>query len=542
MGEFSMTTVRRIFKVNGKPFFPLGGQSTNSSGYNEKESERAFEVIKLMHGNTLEIPVYWDIVEPEEGKFDFTMVDKLLASARRFDVKLILLWFATWKNGNMDYSPAWVKTNPQRFKRVISQTGKDIWNLSSHCKENMEADKKAFVASCKHLKAKDSIDQTVIGIQIQNEPGIMGSDRDYGPEAQAIFEAPVPTELITAMQKSGKGRVYDIWQKAGGKKSGNWADLFGWEGGELMSAWSIATYIDTMAAAGKEVLNLPMFVNVWMMEQPWWPIPGEAYPSGGAVTKVLDIYKWAAPHIDIVAPDNYPDDSRGYERNAISYSREDNPYFTPESAGDLNMFRGIAQYNLIGNFFFGVNYIADENCMVRPEYEALIENFRCVSSAIPLLLKYQGTGKVHAIIQEYKQNAQFMDFDGWWGVAEWGEKTIRPQGSDWRHASGYVWKPSPEMKFGRGLVIQASLNEFYLVGSRCRLFLRRKPEGNKMYADQLVTESMIKVYGYIVSADEGHFDKNGEFVADRRRNGDEIFRRGLWVESDIGVLRVITCD
>jgi hypothetical protein len=135
-----------------------------------------------------------------------------------------------------------------------------------------------------------------------------------------------------------------------------------------------------------------------------------------------------------------------------------------------------------------------------------------------------------------------MDFDGWWGVAEWGEKTIRPQGSDWRHASGYVWKPSPEMKFGRGLVIQASLNEFYLVGSRCRLFLRRKPEGNKMYADQLVTESMIKVYGYIVSADEGHFDKNGEFVADRRRNGDEIFRRGLWVESDIGVLRVITCD
>jgi len=82
-----MTTVRRIFKVNGKPFFPLGGQSTNSSGYNEKESERAFEVIKLMHGNTLEIPVYWDIVEPEEGKFDFTMVDKLLASSRRFDVK-----------------------------------------------------------------------------------------------------------------------------------------------------------------------------------------------------------------------------------------------------------------------------------------------------------------------------------------------------------------------------------------------------------------------------------------------------------------------
>jgi hypothetical protein len=537
-----MTEVKRVFKVDGKPFFPLGGQSTNSSGYNDNESERAFEVIKLMHGNTLEIPVYWDIVEPEEGKFDFTMVDKLLVSARRFEVKLILLWFATWKNGNMDYAPAWVKTNPKRFKRVISQNGKDVWNLSSHCKDNLEADKKAFVALCKHLKMKDSTDQTVIGIQIQNESGIMGSDRDYGPEGQTIFESPVPAKLISAMKKAGKGQVYDIWQKSGGKEAGNWTELFGWQGGEFMTTLSIATYIDIIAEAGKAVLNLPMFVNVWMMEGNWWPIPGEAYPSGGAVTKVLDIYKWTAPHIDIVAPDNYPDDSRGYEYNAANYSRDDNPYLTPESAGDLNMFRGIAQYNLIGNFFFGVNYIADENCEVRPEYQALVENFRCVSSAIPLLLKYQGTGRVHAIIQEYKQAAQYIDMDGWMGIAEWGERTTRPQGSDWRHATGYVWHPQAEMKIGRGLVIQAGPNEFYLVGSHCRLFLRRKPTGNTLQSYQLVTEAMIKVYGYIVSADEGHFNKTGEFVADRRRNGDEIFRRGLWVEEDTGVLRVITCD
>ena len=536
-----MSEVKRVFKVNGKPFFPLGGQSTNSSGYNENESERAFEVIKLMHGNTLEIPVYWDIVEPDEGKFDFTMVDKLLASARRFDVKLILLWFATWKNGNMDYAPAWVKTNPQRFKRVISQTGKDVWNLSSHCKENLNADKKAFVAFCKHLKSKDSTDQTVIGIQIQNEPGIIGCDRDYSPEAQAIFDASVPAELISSLKKAGKGRMYDIWQKAGGKKAGNWTDLFSWEAGELMTAWSIATYIDTIAAAGKAIMNLPMFVNVWMMEQPWWPIPGEAYPSGGAVTKVLDIYKWIAPHIDIIAPDIYLDDSRGYEANAASYSRDDNPYFTPESAGDQNMFRGIAEYNLIGNFFFGVQYIVDENCVVRPDYEALVENFRIVSGAIPLLLKYQGTGKVHALIQEYKQSAQYIDLDGWMGIAVWGGGGTHTS-TDWRHDTGYVWKPQPGMKAGRGLVVQAGLNEFYIVGSHCKLYLRRKPTGNKLDAPQLVSEGMTKVFGYVVSADEGHFDNNGDFVADRNRNGDEIGHRGLWVEEDIGVLRVTTCD
>jgi hypothetical protein len=406
----------------------------------------------------------------------------------------------------------------------------------------LEADKKAFVSFCKYLKVKDSVDQTVISVQIQNEPGVMGSDRDYSAEAQAVFDSNVPEYLVKLVIKSGKGQVWDIWQKAGGKKSGNWTELFGWEAGEIMTTWSVANYIDSMAKAGKAVIKLPMFINVWMMEQAWWRIPGEAYPSGSPVTKVLDMYKWLTPHIDIIAPDNYPDDSRGYEANAANFSRADNPYFTPESAGDLNMFRGIADYNLIGNFFFGVQYITDENCIVRPDYEALVENFQCVSSAIPLLLKYQGTGKIHAIIQEYKLSAQHMEFSGWEGIADFGERTTRPAGSDWRHAAGYVWKPSAEIKAGRGLVIQAETNEFYLVGSHCRLYLRHKPTGDKWQSYQLVQEAMIKVYGYIVSADEGHFDNKGKFVIDRHRNGDEIFRRGLWLESDIGVLRVITCD
>ena len=231
-----MTDVKRVFMVDGKPFFPIGGECSNSSGYNDSESGRSpSRRSSCIHGNTVEIPVYWDQVEPEEGKFDFTSVDALLASARRYGVKLILLWFATWKNGNMDYAPAWVKTNPQRFKRVISPTGNDLWVLSSHCQANLEADKKAFIALCKHLKAKDSAEHTVIGLQVENEPGIMGSDRDYGPEAQAAFDSPVPAKLLTAMKAAGKGQVYDLWQQAGGKKSGTWPELFGWEAGELMS-------------------------------------------------------------------------------------------------------------------------------------------------------------------------------------------------------------------------------------------------------------------------------------------------------------------
>ena len=99
-----------------------------------------------------------------------------------------------------------------------------------------------------------------------------------------------------------------------------------------MTAWSIATYIDGIAEAGKAVYDIPMFINVWLMEQRWWPIPGEAYPSGGAVSKVLDIYKWFTPHVDFIAPDNYQPDSRGYESVCATYSRDDNPLFLPETA------------------------------------------------------------------------------------------------------------------------------------------------------------------------------------------------------------------
>lgn len=187
-----MPAVKRVFKVNGKPFFPLGGQALDATGYSvrdEAERESYFQAVKMIHGNTVEIAIYWDEIEPAEGKFDFTSVDKLLALARRTSLRLILLWFATWKNGVMDFVPGWVKTDPQRFHRVISVTGRRLWVLSPHCKNNVEADKKAFGTLCAHIKAKDSQQQTVIAIQVENEPGIIGSERDYGPDGETASPA-----------------------------------------------------------------------------------------------------------------------------------------------------------------------------------------------------------------------------------------------------------------------------------------------------------------------------------------------------------------
>jgi hypothetical protein len=540
-----MTEIKRVFKVNGKPFFPIGGQSCNSSGYNDQESEQAFKIIKLLHGNTLEIPAYWNIVEPVEGKFDFTAVDALIASARRYDVKLILLWFASWKNGNMDYAPEWVKTNTKRFKRVKAQSGKDVWDLSSHCLANREADKKAFVALCKHLKAKDNVDRTVIALQIENEQGILGSDRDYGPEAQAEFEAPVPAKLVSAMKKAGKGRVYDIWQKAGGKKSGGtWSEMFGWEAGELMTAWSICNYVDAIAEAAKEVYDIVLYTNVWLMEQHGWVRAGESYPSGGGVSKVLDIYKWFTPHLDLVAPDNYQLDARGFEEVCAAYAREDNPFFMPETIGDPNMFRAIADYNCLGNFFFGIEFVLQSDGTIRPDRENIIDCIRITAAVSPLLLKYQGTGKIHAFIQEEGLSTWEKDIEGYSLLAEYGEKRAAWSGKDWRHRTA-SWMPAPVQPKARpafGMMVQAKKNEFYFVGSNIRFFLRPTPTLAMIYSQPSIDGGVAQNFANPVSVDEGHFDKNDQFVIDRRRNGDEIGHRGFWVEPDVQVLRVITCD
>ena len=541
-----MTDVSRPFTVDGKPFFTLGGQSKNSSGYNDAESEMAFRAVKLLHGNTLEIPVYWEQIEPEEGRFDLGSVDALLASARRYDLKLVLLWFGTWKNGNMEYVPAWVKTNPQRFARVLSPSGKDVWGLSSHCQATFEADRRAFTALCRHLKENDQ-ERTVIALQIENEPGILGADRDYGPEGQAEFEGPVPGELVAKMKAAGQGRVYDLWQQAGGREAGSWPELFGWPGGEMMSAWSIATYIDRLAQAGKAVYDLPMYVNVWLGEM-YWRNPGDSYPSGGAVVKTLDIYRWFTPHIDLIAPDIYIADSRGYEAICAAYARPDNPLFVPESApfgsNAWNMFRAIADYNAVGYHCFGVEHLVGPDGSVQPLAQMLVDSFRCVAAAIPLLLQYQGTGRIHAIVQEENQGHQVLELEGYRGIAQFGPGRRPYVGKDWRHPPRTGVRPlmdTTDGERGRGLLIQVSPHEFYLVGAGFQLLLRPRIAPEQALDMSLASEFALTRLANYVLVDEGHFDQDGKFVVDRRRNGDET-DHGVWVEPDVGVIHVLLCD
>jgi hypothetical protein len=251
---------------------------------------------------------------------------------------------------------------------------------------------------------------------------------------------------------------------------------------------------------------------------------------------VLDIYKWFTPHVDLIAPDIYIADNKGYESMCRAYARDDNPLFVPESGGRAPsnawlMFRAIADYNAIGYHCFGVEHILAEDGSVRPEAQPTVGSFRCVSTVIPLLLKYQGTGKIHAVVQEENMESQELDLDGYVGQVQFdGRPRWFPPADD-----------TAEQR-GRGLVIQTSPHEFYLVGSNYQLILHPKLPPHVTRDASLARDPLLRRSSQYISVDEGHFNEEGEFVVDHRRNGDEIRFASPWVEPHIGVLRVVMCD
>ena len=277
---------KHALMVDGAPFIMLGAQTNNSSNYPGALKD-VWPSVEKMEANTLSIPVAWEQIEPTEGQFDFSYVDVLLKQARERDVKVVLLWFATWKNNAPHYAPAWVKLDNKRFPRVVKQDGDTLNSMSPLGKNTLEADKKAFVELMKHLKKTDK-DHTVIMVQVENEVGTYGAVRDYSPAAQQVFNAPVPAELISKLNL----------------KAGTWAQVFGKDADEFFHAYYIAQYCNEITAAGKAIKNLPMYVNV-ALRNPFNPgLPGQ-YSSGGGTDNVLHIWKAAAPEIDLIAPDIY---------------------------------------------------------------------------------------------------------------------------------------------------------------------------------------------------------------------------------------------
>jgi hypothetical protein len=306
--------------VDGAPYLMLGAQVNNSSAW-PAVLPQVWPAIEMMHVNTVEMPIYWEQFEPEYGKFDYSVIDTLLDQARAENMHLVLLWFGTWKNGSNHYMPHWMKLDPHRYPNMIGADGKEIDSPSPVSKDTLAADIRAFSALMHHLKDADS-QHTVLMVQVENEPGTWNGIRDYSPDAQKLFDGSAAPEVIAAMGKTGHG---------------TWKQIFGDDADEYFHVWCISKFIGQVAAAGKAIYPIPLYVNA-SLRDPINPGKPPRYECGGVQDNVFPIWRAEAPAIDVLAPDIYQRDPERYLKVLDVYSRA-GPLFVPETIGEANYSR-----------------------------------------------------------------------------------------------------------------------------------------------------------------------------------------------------------
>lgn len=494
--------------VDGAPYLMLSAQVNNSSAW-PSMLPKVWPAIADIHANTVEMPVYWEQFEPQPGQFDYSVLDTILAQAQEHHIHLVLLWFGTWKNGSPDYMPDWMKLAPERYPRMVGADGRVFNSPSPNAPATLAEDIRAFTTLMRHLKEADP-QHTVLMIQVENETGSWGGTvRDHSPAAQKLFEAPVPAAVLRAMHKEGASA------------GANWEAVFGPDAEEYFDAWSVGSYVGKVAAAGKAVYPLPMYVND-ALRDPLHPGPARTYDSGGPTDNVIPIWKAAAPALDLLAPDIYLRDSVRYLKVLDLYGRPDNALLVPEtgsSPGFARYFFAALGHQAIGFSPFGIDYTAYADTPIgasRENAESLAQfalNYELIGPMDRDIALLNFDGKLKAVAEEDNQEPQTLEFGRW-------KATISYGAGRFGRAANPAAKTEP---LGRALVAQLAGDQFLVAGFYC-------------HVNFAVADSASQKHRQYLKVEEGAY-KNGVFRPFRLWNGDQV-TWGLNFTSAPQVLRV----
>ena len=489
---------RHALLVDGQPFFMFSGQTNNSNSWPGMLPE-VWRAVAAIHANTVEMAVYWEQIEPQQGQFDFSIVDTILQECRQHKVRWVPLWFATWKNGSAHYLPEWMKLEAGvKYPNIIGRSGRPVDSPSPHTQAAMELDAKAFAAFMAHLKAVDP-QHTVIMVQVENEPGAWGSIRDYSPAAQKLFEGPVSAEMLKPEL------LKELKKTAPAAAGANWQTVFGNDADEFFQAYAVAHYVGQVAAAGKAVYPLPLYANAALRDPLSNPKAG-TYESGGPTDNVIPIWRMAAPALDLVAPDIYLSDSPRQLKFLDLYDRPDNPLMVPEIGSGVEFGRMLFAVMAHGSMGFCTGPLDDNGGGEPPERTAarlapFSANYAILNPMMRELARWSFEGKLKCAIEHDDHAAQTVDLGAWQANVSFAGGGRGGAGG--RGATTIPARPA----VGQLLIAQLGENELMCIGSTAKLTFR--PVG----------KNAGKEWHYL-RVEEGNY-VDGKFKALRIWNGDE---------------------
>lgn len=508
--------------VDGRPYVILGGELGNSSASCNADIERIFPKLKRMGLNTVLVPAYWDLTEPEEGKFDFSLTEKVIDEARANDLRVVFLWFGAWKNSMSCYAPLWFKQDYKRFPRAVTRSGKPVEIASAFSEAVYQADCRAFTRWLEFIAEKDRAVGTVIMVQIENEIGMIEDARDHSAMANKAFASAVPSELMQYLAKNKKSlhpTLLTKWESQGKKKQGSWSEIFGADiyTDEIFMAWHYALYVERLAQVARRIYNVPLYVNAAMNSR--GRKPGQ-YPSAGPLAHLKDIWHCAAPSLTLLAPDLY---DKGFTDWVSQYALPDNPLFIPEirrSDGNaVQAFYVIGEHNALGLSPFSIEGGSDApNARLRQGYDKLRE-------LMPLIARHQGDGSMRGLWFDGEQKERILRE----GTMQLTCRHYFTLPWDPRSKDGSIW---PE---AGGIIIRLADDEYIVAGSgiviefaRTDENLLRRKLGEDGFAATGGAEADVAQQRWqgkarigLGSVDEVRLNADGTMTYVRRLNGDE---------------------
>jgi hypothetical protein len=486
--------------VQGQPYLALAGELHNSSPSSPAYMAPIWDRLSKDGLRTVIGAASWELLEPEEGRYDFAAVDDQIKQARARKMRIVLIWFGAYKNAASTYAPSWVRRDETRFPRAQLDPAAKPKGIAAFMRSQpilsvfsdvlLQADARAFAALMRHLKKIDR-DQTVIMMQVENEVGLLGDSRDRSALANAAWDRQVPTELMNYLLEHRaelRPRLTEVWGRQEFRQTGTWAQVFGTDNAaeEIFMAWAFGQYVERIARAGAAQYALPMYANNWLGPQPGSPEPGD-YPSGGPVARMMDVWKAAAPTLALLAPDIYVDD---FDGTLTDFRRHNNPIFIPEARFDAgNLFVALGKENAIAFSPFGVEDGAEDS--------EVFQAYRLLNEMTLSITVAQRDGQIRGF--KIASGAQQHETMGGYDLDISG-----PGGTLGAFGPG-TGAAGPTKANGYGLIIQCADNEFLVVGRGIS-----------------ISFSAPNARVEVDTAHEGVF-KDDRWIPGRILNGDERF-------------------